>query len=48
MDTLQNDLEAIRKILAELNARVDRIEGKLGMVVQPAVEPRAAATENPR
>lgn len=33
MDTLQNDLEAIRKILAELNARVDRIEGKLSMVV---------------
>jgi uncharacterized membrane protein len=35
MDKSQNDLEAIRQLLAELTARVYRIERKLGMQAQP-------------
>src|ERR1700686_4897559 len=46
MDTSQNDLEAIRKILAELTSRVYRIEHQLG--IEPAaVEPARAAVTVP-
>src|SRR5215471_16478781 len=43
MDASQNDLEAIRRILAELTARVYRIERELQ--IQPEAVTRAAATE---
>ena len=43
MDTSQNDLEAIRRLLAELTARVYRIERELR--IQPEAGIRAAATE---
>src|SRR4029077_12186953 len=36
MDKSQNDLEAIRHLLAELTARVYRLEQKLAMQSQPA------------
>ena len=42
MDTSQNDLEAIRKILAELTSRVYRIEHQLG--IEPASVEQARAT----
>ena len=42
MDTSQNDLEAIRKILAELTSRVYRIEHQLG--IEPAAVEQARAT----
>jgi len=48
MDTSQNDLEAIRQILAELTKRVYRIERQLQMGVPAAVEPRVSAPEAPR
>jgi len=41
MDKSQNDLEAIRHLLAELTARVYRIEQKLGMQAQVSVSPPA-------
>jgi len=51
MDKSQNDLEAIRQLLAELTARVYRIERKLGMQAQSeasvsgvAEKPAATAT----
>jgi len=45
MDTPQSDLEAIRHLLADLTARVYRIEAKLGMSAQPATgAPASAAT----
>jgi hypothetical protein len=44
MDTSQNDLEAIRKILAELTARVYRIEHKLAIAPEPSDQTRASAT----
>jgi len=47
MDTPQSDLEAIRHLLADLTARVYRIEAKLGMSAQPSLEPRAAAVAPP-
>jgi len=42
MDTSQNDLKAIRKILAELTSRVYRIEHQLG--IEPASVEQARAT----
>src|SRR5579864_8356941 len=48
MDTPQSDLEAIRKILADLTTRVYRIEQRLQMEAQPAVNrPPAAAPPPP-
>jgi uncharacterized membrane protein len=47
MDTPQSDLEAIRHLLADLTARVYRIEAKLGLSAQPSLEPRAAAVAPP-
>jgi uncharacterized membrane protein len=47
MDTSQNDLEALRKILAELTARVYRIEQKLGIAPEPSDQARASATVEP-
>jgi uncharacterized membrane protein len=44
MDAPHSDLEAIRQLLADLTARVYRIERKLGMEAQPAVEPRVPDT----
>jgi uncharacterized membrane protein len=45
MDTTNNDLEAIRRILAELTNRVYRIEQKLQMEPAPAVQPTPAPAE---
>jgi uncharacterized membrane protein len=47
MDTSQNDLEALRKILAELTARVYRIEQKLGIAPESSDQARAFATVEP-
>jgi len=47
MDTPHSDLQAIRQLLAELSARVSRIERKLEMEAQPAVEPRAPSPVPP-
>jgi uncharacterized membrane protein len=44
MDASQNDLEAIRKILAELTARVYRIEHELAIAPKPSDQTRASAT----
>jgi uncharacterized membrane protein len=44
MDASQNDLEAIRKILAELTARVYRIEHELAVAPKPSDQTRASAT----
>ena len=43
MDTSQNDLEAIRRLLAELTTRVYRIERKLGMEAQAPLDTHPAA-----
>ena len=43
MDTSQNDLEAIRRLLAELTTRVYRIERKLGMDAQSSLDTHPAA-----
>src|SRR5579871_363088 len=42
MDTSQNDLEAIRRLLAELTTRVYRIERKLGMEAQASLDTHPA------
>ena len=42
MDASQSDLEAIRRMLAELTARVYRIERRFEMEVQPRPEPRTS------
>jgi uncharacterized membrane protein len=47
MDTSQNDLEAIRKILSELTARVYRIEHKLGLEPEFGEQARAAVAPPP-
>src|ERR1700731_1255403 len=47
MDTAQNDLEAIRKILSELTARVYRIEHKLGIEPEFVERARAAVAAIP-
>jgi uncharacterized membrane protein len=47
MDTSQNDLEAIRKILAELTARVYRIEHQLGIQPESREQTHAAAPPVP-
>jgi uncharacterized membrane protein len=47
MDKSQNDLEAIRHLLAELTARVYRIEQKLAMQSQP-VGPASASVVQPQ
>jgi len=44
MDASENDLEAIRKILAELTARVYRIEHELAIAPEPSDQTRASAT----
>jgi uncharacterized membrane protein len=44
MDASQNDLEAIRKILAELTARVYRIEHELAIAPEASDQTRASAT----
>ena len=41
MDTPENDLQAVRQILAELTTRVYRIERRLQMDVQAAPQPQA-------
>src|SRR5579872_4535176 len=41
MDTPEDDLQAIRQILAELTTRVYRIERRLQMDVQAAPQPQA-------
>ncbi len=43
MDSSQSDLEAIRRILAELTARVYRIERRLEMESQSAAQPHSDA-----
>jgi uncharacterized membrane protein len=43
MDTSQTDLEAIRRLLAELTTRVYRIERKLGMDAQVSLDTHPAA-----
>jgi len=47
MDATHSDLEAMRRLLAELTGRVYRIERKLGMEAQPAVEPHVPAPAAP-
>jgi uncharacterized membrane protein len=47
MDTSQNDLEAIRRILQELTNRVSRMERKLGMEPEREVEASAAIPNQP-
>lgn len=47
MDTSHNDLEATRRLLAELTARVHRIERNLGIDSEPAVETRPAIAPPP-
>src|ERR1700688_1198144 len=47
MDTPQSDVEAIRHLLADLTARVYRIESRLGMSAQPATEARAPTVAAP-
>lgn len=47
MNTSQNDLEALRKILAELTARVYRIEQKLGIAPEFSDQARASAIVEP-
>src|SRR5258708_16761749 len=47
MDIPQNDLEALRKILADLTARVYRIEHKLGIDAESGEPPRAAVAVQP-
>src|SRR6267154_4277111 len=47
MDIPQNDLEALRKILADLTARVYRIEHKLGIDAESGEQPRAAVAVQP-
>lgn len=47
MDTPQSDLETIRRLLADLTARVYRIERKLQMEAVAPVEPRPAVTAGP-
>jgi uncharacterized membrane protein len=47
MDTPQNDLEAFRRILADLTARVYRVERKLDMVSEPQVQAPATASATP-
>ena len=42
MDTSQNDLEAIRRLLADLTTRVYRIERKLGMDAQASLDTHPA------
>ena len=45
MDQSQSDLQAIRQLLAELTARVYRIERKLGMDTQASPQPAANTIE---
>jgi len=47
MDPSQNDLEAIRRLIAELTTRVYRIERKLQMDVQPPAQAAAVVTAPP-
>ena len=47
MDTSQSDLEAIRRILAELTTRIYRIERKLGMDPQSVAQAPAAIPTQP-
>jgi len=47
MDTSQNDLAAIRRILEELTNRVSRMERKLGMEPERGVEASAAIANQP-
>jgi len=47
MDIPQNDLEALRKILADLTARIYRIEHKLGIDAESGEQPRAAVAVQP-
>ncbi len=47
MDTQQNDLEAFRRILADLTARVYRIERKLDLVPEPQVQAPATTFTTP-
>jgi len=47
MDTSQNDLAAIRRILEELTHRVSRMERKLGMEPERGVEASAAIPNQP-
>jgi len=47
MDVPQNDLAAIRRLLADLTTRVYRIERKLGMEAEAAVEVRPPAAAPP-
>src|SRR5450432_319810 len=47
MDTSHNDLEAIRRILSELTARVYRIESRLGMEPESRLQSPASAPVAP-
>jgi uncharacterized membrane protein len=47
MDSSQSDLESIRRILADLTARIYRIERKLGMEMQPSPSAPAPQTVGP-
>ncbi len=47
MDPSHNDLEAIRRIIADLTTRVYRIEQKLRMEPEPAVQAHAATPAQP-
>jgi len=47
MDSSQNDLEAIRQLIAQLTQRVHRIERQLQMEVQPPPQPSPVASVAP-
>jgi uncharacterized membrane protein len=47
MDTPQSELETIRHLLAELTARINRIERRLQMDVPPAIESRPSVAAAP-
>ncbi len=47
MEPSQNDLEAIRRILAELTTRVYRIESKLQMELEPVEQAHASVVSSP-
>lgn len=47
MDASHSDLEAIRQILADLSARINRIEGQLGITTPVKAQPSVDAAAHP-
>lgn len=47
MDPSQNDLEVIRRLIADLTTRVYRIERRLDMEIQPSAQTRSAVRPSP-